>query len=114
MSGLDSLPSVERLLQSQDAGYLVKKHGRPLTLDAIRLTLEEMRTQLKAQPDTAVPGIEAILIRTEFLSHTVGKFKSPRCNKRHRCDLAYKSGTCPDVRSCCAGDESSSQRLFKS
>ncbi len=70
MSGLDSLPSVERLLQSEDAGYLVKRHGRPLTLDAIRLTLEEMRTQLKAEPDSAAPGIRAILMRTEsHLTH---------------------------------------------
>ena len=75
MSGLDSLPSVERLMQSEDAGYLVKKHGRPLTLDAIRLTLEEMRTQLKAEPDSAAPGIQAILMRTEFLSHSLGKFR---------------------------------------
>ena len=65
MSGLSSLPSVERLLQSEDVGHLVKKHGRPLTLQAIRLTLDEMRTQLKAEPESATPEMQAILSRTE-------------------------------------------------
>ncbi len=65
MSRLSSLPSVERLLQSEDVGYLVKKHGRPLTLDAIRLTLEEMRMQLKAEPESSAPEMHTILSRTE-------------------------------------------------
>jgi L-seryl-tRNA(Ser) seleniumtransferase len=65
MSGLSNLPSVERLLQSEDVGYLVKKYGRLLTLDAIRLTLEEMRKELKAEPESAVPEINMILSRID-------------------------------------------------
>ena len=64
MTDLSSLPSVERLLQSEDVIDLVRKHGRPLTLDAIRLTLEELRTQLKEQPDAVAPSLPAILQRT--------------------------------------------------
>src|SRR5512143_502957 len=61
MTDLSSLPSVERLLQSEDVIDLVRKHGRPLTLDAIRLTLEELRAQLKEQPDAVAPSLPAIL-----------------------------------------------------
>ena len=65
MSRLSSLPSVERLLQTEDANQLVRKHGRPLTLDAIRLTLDELRGEIKGAPDAALPEISAILGRTE-------------------------------------------------
>ena len=65
MSGLNSLPSVERLLQTEDVGALVRKHGRSLTLDAIRLTLDEMRAQMKSGPEKSVPEIQAILSRTQ-------------------------------------------------
>jgi L-seryl-tRNA(Ser) seleniumtransferase len=69
MSQLSSLPSVERLLQTDDVNELMRKHGRPLTLDAIRLTLDEVREQLKAQPDASLPEFQAILNRVE--SHVV-------------------------------------------
>ncbi len=65
MSRLSELPSVERLLQTAEMGELVRRHGRPLTLDAIRLTLDEFRHELKAEPDGAVPEVPAIMIRTE-------------------------------------------------
>ncbi len=65
MSPLSDLPSVERLLQTEDVGELVRKHGRPLTVDAIRLTLDEYRSELKAEPDRKVPETPAILKRTE-------------------------------------------------
>jgi L-seryl-tRNA(Ser) seleniumtransferase len=65
MSRLNDLPSVERLLQSDDVGDLVKKHGRPLTIDAIRLTLNEVRSEIQVEPATPVPGIRTILSRME-------------------------------------------------
>jgi len=65
MSRLSSLPSVERLLQTEDIGELVKKHGRSLTLDAIRLTLDEMRAEIRARPDGEAPELQTILNRTE-------------------------------------------------
>ena len=41
------------------------EYGRPLTLDAIRATLEEIRTQFKTRPDGGLPEDEAILARAE-------------------------------------------------
>ncbi len=65
MSELSNLPSVERLLQTEDVNVLVRKHGRPLTLDAIRLTLDEVRSEIKAAPDSSIPPLSAIVSRTE-------------------------------------------------
>lgn len=65
MSGLSSLPSVERLLQTEDVDLLVRKYGRPLTLDAIRLTLDELRREVKAAPDSVIPPPSVIVRRTE-------------------------------------------------
>ena len=41
------------------------EYGRPLTLDAIRATLEEIRTQFKTRPDDGLPDDGAILARAE-------------------------------------------------
>ena len=65
MNGLNNLPSVEKLLQSDEVGELVRKHGRPLTVDAIRLTLDEIRSQIRAAPDDEAPGLQTIVGRTE-------------------------------------------------
>ncbi|HEX8992423.1 MAG TPA: L-seryl-tRNA(Sec) selenium transferase, partial [Anaerolineales bacterium] len=70
MSRLSSLPSVERLLQSEAAGPLISKHGRPLTIDAIRQTLDEMRNEIRSEPEKEVPDAEFILGRTA--SHLSG------------------------------------------
>ena len=45
MSNLRSLPSVDRLLQTSQAADLVTAFGRPLTLAALRSTLEHIRLQ---------------------------------------------------------------------
>ena len=47
MTNLQTLPSIEQLLQSQRAGDLIAHYGRPLTLDALRSTLDEVRARLK-------------------------------------------------------------------
>lgn len=67
MSNLRDLPSVEQLLQN--ATHLVEAFGRPLTLDALRLTLDETRTRFKADSETALPTIDLILIQAE--SHLI-------------------------------------------
>ncbi len=65
MGPLNDLPSVEALLQTEDVSQLVREHGRPLTLDAIRLTLSEFRAELKGHPDRQVaPGLNEIVTRT--------------------------------------------------
>src|SRR6266498_411193 len=61
MTSLRDLPSVEQLLQN--ANQLIAEFGRPLTLDALRLTLDENRTRFKTKPDEDLPSMEAILSR---------------------------------------------------
>src|SRR5262245_2375217 len=71
MISLRDLPSVESLLQS--AGKLIDAYGRPLTLDAIRLTLDETRVRFKAlalsrvegDPETVLPSMDVILSQAE-------------------------------------------------
>ncbi len=64
-SRLSSLPSVERILQSQGGTDLTTRYGRPLTLDAIREALDEIRGGLRAERESLIPEIEAIVTRAE-------------------------------------------------
>ncbi len=59
MSDLRRLPSVDRLLQSQQAARWIDEFGRSLTVNAIRATLEDIRETLKQ--GSAPPGGEQIL-----------------------------------------------------
>ena len=63
MSSLRDLPSVEQLLQN--ATRLIEAYGRPLTLDSLRLTLDETRARFKADPETALPSTDLILAQAE-------------------------------------------------
>jgi len=49
MNDLRSLPSIEQLLQTRVAAELIASYGRPLTLDAIRSVLADIRTTYKDQ-----------------------------------------------------------------
>lgn len=64
MTSLRDLPSVDQLLQQ--ATRLIEAYGRPLTLDALRLSLDEVRARFKSRPDTSLPPVEGILTRAEF------------------------------------------------
>jgi L-seryl-tRNA(Ser) seleniumtransferase len=59
MSELRELPSVEQLLQTRDAQNLVELYSRPSTLEAIRVTLAELRAQHTAQE--SLPQWQGIL-----------------------------------------------------
>ena len=63
MNSLRDLPSVEQLLQN--ATYLIETYGRPLTVDALRLTLDETRARFKLNPETALPSMDIILSQAE-------------------------------------------------
>jgi L-seryl-tRNA(Ser) seleniumtransferase len=63
MTSLRDLPSVEALLQN--SADLIDTYGRPLTLDALRSTLDDIRTRFKANPKLALPSDAEILSRTE-------------------------------------------------
>mgnify|MGYP003555832680 CR=1 FL=1 len=63
MSQLRNLPSIEQLLQN--ATQLIESYSRPLTLDALRLTLDSTRARFKADPETALPSMDIILAQAE-------------------------------------------------
>ena len=79
MSELRNLPSVEQLLKI--ATHLIERFGRPLTLDALRWTLGEIRARVKpalprerrddvsraegTKPETALPSNDQILALAE-------------------------------------------------
>ncbi len=65
MTTLRSLPSVEQILQTEAAANLIAQFGRPLTLNAIRFTLDEVRERFKSGEITALPLQDLILIQTE-------------------------------------------------
>ena len=65
MTKLRDLPSVEQLLQTQTAAELIARFGRPLTLTAIRSTLDEARARFKLNPEPDLPSVELILAQTE-------------------------------------------------
>jgi len=63
MSDLRNLPAVEQLLKN--ATHLIERFGRPLTLDALRSTLDDIRARFKTQPETALPSTELVLAESE-------------------------------------------------
>jgi L-seryl-tRNA(Ser) seleniumtransferase len=63
MNSLRELPSVEALLQS--SGNLIDAYGRPLTLDALRCTLDDIRERFKSDLQTVLPSTDLILSQAE-------------------------------------------------
>ncbi len=63
MTNLRDLPSVDQLLQRADS--LLERFGRPLTVDALRLTLDEARTRIKTDGESALPASDTILADAE-------------------------------------------------
>ncbi len=63
MTSLRDLPSVEQLLQQ--AKYLIEAYGRPLTLDALRGTLDDIRTRFRSTPESGLPSMDDILAQAE-------------------------------------------------
>ncbi|MEP0807588.1 MAG: L-seryl-tRNA(Sec) selenium transferase [Chloroflexota bacterium] len=65
MNSLRSLPSIEQLLQTKRAAHLLETYGRPLTLDALRQTLDDARARFKLDPETVLPSADLILAGAE-------------------------------------------------
>ncbi len=66
MTTLRNLPSVESLLQTRIAAELIAAYGRPLTLDAFRVELDEIRARYKSDPGQDLPTMDDILASAEF------------------------------------------------
>lgn len=62
---LRNLPSVETLLKTEMTARLIAQFGRPLTLDALRNTLDEIRARFKLNLEAELPSIDLILTQTE-------------------------------------------------
>jgi len=67
MTTLRDLPSVEELLQTKTAAELIARFGRPLTLTAIRETLDKIRTRFSVGAITVLPLHDLILAQTDAL-----------------------------------------------
>jgi L-seryl-tRNA(Ser) seleniumtransferase len=65
MTSLRDLPSIEQLLHASQAAHLLDSYGRPLTLDALRSTLDEVRARFKKKPETGLPSMDVILAQAE-------------------------------------------------
>jgi L-seryl-tRNA(Ser) seleniumtransferase len=63
MTSLRELPSVENLLGIAD--HLIQEFGRPLTLDALRTTLDEARARFGTTPEAGLPSMDIILTQAE-------------------------------------------------
>lgn len=64
MSNLRELPSVDQLLQSSPILEQIERYGRPLTLNATRAVLDEIRKQFQ-QNQESIPTVAEILIRID-------------------------------------------------
>lgn len=62
-SALRHLPSIDQLLQTQPVTGWIEQYGRPLTLQALRLTLDEIRQDFSQQIE--LPEQDHILRRAE-------------------------------------------------
>jgi len=63
MTELRDLPSVDKLLQTEQVSDLIALYGRPLTLDAVRTTLEEARASMLlggSLPEPAAIQLEVV------------------------------------------------------
>ncbi len=65
MTTLRNLPSIDSLLQTESAAHLIARFGRPLTLDALRFVLDEIRTRFKTSPTVDSVSTDLILAQAE-------------------------------------------------
>ncbi len=67
MTTLRDLPSVDELLQTKTAAELIARFGRPLTLSAIRETLDKIRVRFSSGSITVLPLHDLVLAQTDVL-----------------------------------------------
>ncbi len=79
MSELKQLPSVEQLLQTRQAAEYIAGYGRPLTVEAMRLTLAELRARFNEQ-DTLPKKQGIVLLAGEKLKQWIAPSLIPVIN----------------------------------
>ena len=72
MSDLRGLPAVDAILQTRPAAELISRYGRPLTLEAIRVVLAEVRARSLA--GATLPQTPMIL---QMISDRLEKWLEP-------------------------------------
>jgi L-seryl-tRNA(Ser) seleniumtransferase len=63
MAGLRSLPSVDKLLQIEDVQNWILLYGRALTVEAVRICLDQVRERFKT--DKSIPRLDELLIQIQ-------------------------------------------------
>ncbi|KAA3644893.1 MAG: L-seryl-tRNA(Sec) selenium transferase [Chloroflexi bacterium] len=58
---LRNLPSIDKLLHTQEAAELIAQYGRPLALEAIREVLGEVRSEYLDRPEATIPAPDQLL-----------------------------------------------------
>jgi L-seryl-tRNA(Ser) seleniumtransferase len=71
---LRGLPSIEQLLQTEPAAVLIASYGRPLSLQAIRSTLDLVRVRVTATGKSTLPSREGLLDQAASL---LGEWTAP-------------------------------------
>lgn len=72
MNPLSALPSVDALLRNRETALLIARFGRPLTLEALRTTLESLRSQY--QPEATLPDTSQIV---QFAAEQLERWTTP-------------------------------------
>lgn len=62
---LRDLPAVDQLLQTRQASELIAVYGRPLTLEALRQVLTDLRAQLQAGDADTIPQRALLVVQAE-------------------------------------------------
>ena len=65
MSSLRSLPSIDQLLQTPIVSTWIQANGRPLTLEALRQTLDDVREEYRITKD--IPSVDKLLVHANTL-----------------------------------------------
>ena len=89
---LRALPAVEALLQTQQAANLVAEYGRPLTLEAIRAELADLRRRLKENGELTIPERGQILDAASDRLESWLRSTLHSGDQRHRGGAAHQPG----------------------
>jgi L-seryl-tRNA(Ser) seleniumtransferase len=67
VTNLQSLPSVDKVLQTTPAQEMIAHYGRPLTVNAIRAAIEEVRSRVLDGGEDTIPSIDRLISRVSIL-----------------------------------------------